>query len=141
MSVAVTEIIARAVIRDGGNLLVARARGSAWAFLPGGHVEPGEPVESALLRELAEELGAAGRILGFAGVVEHGYTDRGTAHHEVNLIFDAALDGRPVSQEDHLEFDWLPIDQLASADLRPSAVKAVIASGTRSSWHGWTAGE
>ncbi|WP_433756389.1 NUDIX domain-containing protein [Nocardia sp. CA-135398] len=137
--IVATEIIARAVIRDGGRILVARERGKTWVFLPGGHVEPGEPVESALLRELAEELGTAGRILGFAGVVEHGYTDQGNAHHEVNLIFDAELDDTPVSQEEHLEFDWLPIDQINAADLRPTALKALITNGTRSFWHGWKA--
>ncbi|MEV5835078.1 NUDIX domain-containing protein [Nocardia sp. NPDC052112] len=134
---AATEIIARAVIRDGDRLLVARERGKKWAFLPGGHVEPGEPIESALIRELIEELGTSGRVTGFAGVVEHGYIDDNTAHHEVNLIFDAELDGAPVSQEDHLEFDWLPIDQLPTTDLRPSAVKGVISSGAHSFWHGW----
>ncbi|MFI6364264.1 NUDIX domain-containing protein [Nocardia sp. NPDC050630] len=91
---ATTEIIARAVIREGARILVARERGKTWVFLPGGHVEPGEPVESALIRELAEVLGTASRIVGFAGVVEHGYSDRGTAHHEVDLIFDAELDGK-----------------------------------------------
>ncbi|WP_062981076.1 NUDIX domain-containing protein [Nocardia anaemiae] len=136
MSVA-TEIIARAIIRDDGRLLVARERGKTWAFLPGGHVEPGERVESALIRELAEELGTAGRIIGFAGVIEHRYTNRGNAHHELNLIFEAELDGIPISQEDHLEFDWLPIDQIDTTDLRPSALKAVIVSGTRSFWHSW----
>ncbi|WP_040685760.1 NUDIX domain-containing protein [Nocardia vinacea] len=134
---AATEIIARAIIRDGGRLLVARERGKTWAFLPGGHVEPGEPVESALIRELAEELGTAGRITGFAGVIEHRYTDHGNTHHELNLIFEAELDSTPASQEDHLEFDWLPIDQIDTTDLRPSALKAVIASGTRSFWHSW----
>ncbi|WP_433714375.1 NUDIX domain-containing protein [Nocardia sp. CA-084685] len=120
---------------------MARERGKTWFFLPGGHVEPGEPVESALIRELTEELGAASRIVGFAGVVEHGYRDRGTAHHEVDLIFDTELDGTPVSQEDHLEFDWLPIDQIDRTDLRPAAVKTVIARGTQSFSHGWKADE
>ncbi|WP_406231331.1 NUDIX domain-containing protein [Nocardia sp. NBC_01009] len=111
MSAATTEIIARAVIRDGDRLLVARARGKKWAFLPGGHVEPGEPVESALVRELSEELGTASRILGLVGVVEHGYVDdESTTHHEVNLVFATEVDGIPASQEDHLEFSWLPIN-------------------------------
>ncbi|WP_433523817.1 NUDIX domain-containing protein [Nocardia pseudovaccinii] len=132
---AATETIARAIIRDHGRLLVARERGKTRTFLPGGHVEP---VESALIRELAEELGTAGRITAFAGVIEHRYTDRGNAHHEINLIFDAELDATPSSQQDHLEFDWLPIDQIDTTDLRPSALKALIASGNTSFWHSWS---
>ena len=134
MSVAI-EILTRAIVRDDNRLLVARERGKSWEFLPGGHVEPGEPIEAALVRELAEELGTASRIVDFAGVVEHGYTDDDTAHHEINLIFNVELDGTPQSQEEHLEFVWLPMHQLEATDLRPRALKGVIASG--SVWHPW----
>lgn len=57
MSAGTTEIIARAVIRRDGQLLLVRQRTKSWSFLPGGHVEPGERVEVALVREIAEELG------------------------------------------------------------------------------------
>ncbi|WP_069166808.1 NUDIX domain-containing protein [Nocardia altamirensis] len=138
MGAATTEIIARAVIRDGDRLLVARERGKKWAFLPGGHVEPGEAVEAALTREIAEELGTGAKIVGLIGVVEHGYIDDNqTTHHEINLVFDAELDAEPSSQELHLEFDWLPTEQLTTADLRPSAMKEFIDTTTRSLWHSW----
>ncbi|WP_433680068.1 NUDIX domain-containing protein [Nocardia sp. CA-119907] len=136
MSVA-TEILTRAIVSDDNRLLVARERGNSWVFLPGGHVEPGEPIEAALVRELAEELGTTSRIVGFAGVVEHRYTDNGTAHHEINLIFNTELDGTPESQEEHLEFVWLPIHQLHATDLRPRALKDVVASAARSVWYPW----
>ncbi|MFE7801963.1 hypothetical protein [Nocardia sp. NPDC057440] len=72
------------------------------------------------------------------GVVEHGYVDdESTAPHEVNLVFAAEVDGVPVSQEDHPEFSWRPINQLSTTDLRPSALKGVLASGTQSFWHSW----
>ncbi|MFQ6394167.1 NUDIX domain-containing protein [Nocardia sp. KC 131] len=139
MRAATTEIIARALIRDDNRVLVARKRGKRWAFLPGGHVDPGEPVEAALVRELAEELGTTSRIVRFIGVVEHGYVDDdGNARHEVNLIFGAELDDIPVSQEEHLEFDWLPMDQIATADLRPSAMIGSIVGIEGPVWHGWS---
>lgn len=72
MRAAVTEVIARAVIRWLGQLLVARQPGLTWSSLPGGHVEPGERVEPALVRAIARELGTEAEILGFAGVAEHG---------------------------------------------------------------------
>jgi ADP-ribose pyrophosphatase YjhB (NUDIX family) len=75
MSAAVTETIARAVIRRSGQILLARQRTKSWSFLPGGHVEPGESVEIALDRELFEELGIRARIAGFVGVVEHGFVE------------------------------------------------------------------
>ncbi|WP_082032285.1 NUDIX domain-containing protein [Nocardia vulneris] len=139
MSTATTEIIARAVIRDGDKLLVARERGKKWVFLPGGHVEPGEPVEAALIREIAEELGTGATVLGMVAVIEHGYVDddRNT-RHEINLVFDVALDGQPLSQEPHLEFDWLPTNQLTTTDLRPGALREAIHADARSTWHRWT---
>ncbi len=112
MSAATTELIARAVIRSGDRILVARERGKHYTFLPGGHVEPGEPVEQALTRELAEELGTTADIGELLGVVEHGYTEADTTHHELNLVFTVKVDGEPTSQESHLDFLWLTIDQL-----------------------------
>ena len=56
-----------------------------------GHVEPGERVEAALVREIAEELGTDARIAGFMGVVEHGYLEDGIKHHELNLVFEVRL--------------------------------------------------
>ncbi len=46
----------------------------------------------------------------------------------------------PVSLEDHLEFHWLPFDQLAGTDVRPGALKnALLATGDDRTpfWHGW----
>ncbi|MBI3688629.1 MAG: NUDIX domain-containing protein [Actinobacteria bacterium] len=136
-----TEIIARAVIRRDQHLLLARQLGKSWFFLPGGHVEPGERVEPALVREIAEELGTEAKIAGFVGVVEHGYVEDGATHHELNLVFEIALaTDDPTSQEDHLEFHWLPLADLPDTDVRPTALKnALLAADTDHTpfWRGW----
>ena len=141
MSAANTEIIARAVIRRSGQLLLVHQRNKSWSFLPGGHVEPGERVEAALARELAEELSTDAKVAGFIGAVEHGYVEDGVTHHEINLVFEVSIDTtEPVSQEDHLEFHWLPSEQLAATDVRPGALKnALLAAGENRTpfWHGW----
>lgn len=141
MCVTSTEIIARAVIRQGGQLLLVRQRTRPWSFLPGGHVEPGEPVEIALVREIAEELGTDAKITGLIGVVEHGYVEDGITHHELNFAFDVDIAGaEPVSQEDHLELHWLPFDHLADTDVRPGKLKsALLAVGENRTpfWHAW----
>jgi 8-oxo-dGTP diphosphatase len=142
MRATTTEIIARAVIRRDGQLLLARQRTKSWSFLPGGHVEPGERVEVALVREIAEELGAEAKIVGFVGVIEHGSIEDDATHHELNFVFEVAItDTEPVSREDHLEFHWLPIDQLAETDVQPGAVKNVllVTEDDRAPfWHGWS---
>jgi 8-oxo-dGTP diphosphatase len=141
MDAATTEIIARAVIRRDSDMLLVKQRTKKWSFLPGGHVEPGECVEAALVREIAEELGTSAKIAGFVGVVEHGYVEDGITHHELNLVFNVTItDAEPTSQEDHLEFHWLPVAQLADTDVRPGALKtALLAAGSESEpfWHAW----
>jgi ADP-ribose pyrophosphatase YjhB (NUDIX family) len=135
---AITEIIARAVIPGERGLLLARHHAKGWHFLPGGHVEPGEQVETALKREIREELAADAEITRFVGVVEHQYTEDNELHHELNFIFSVSVTGEPESNEDHLVFDWASRDQLAELDLRPAALKhALIAAAEESVpfWH------
>jgi 8-oxo-dGTP diphosphatase len=94
----------------------------------------------ALVREISEEVGTEAKITGFVGVVEHGYREDGVTHHELNLVFEVAIaEPDPVSQEDHLEFHWLPFDQLADTDNRPGTLKhALLATGDDRTpfWHG-----
>jgi ADP-ribose pyrophosphatase YjhB (NUDIX family) len=100
MSAEATEIIVRAVIRRDGQLLLARERTKPWSFLPGGHVEPGERIEVALMREIAEELGTPAKITGLIGVVGYRYVEDGMTHHELNLVFVVELGAaEPVSQK------------------------------------------
>ena len=61
-----------AVFRDGRVLVATRAKPPfAGAYsLPGGHVEAGETLEQAALRELYEEVAITARIIGFNQHVE-----------------------------------------------------------------------
>lgn len=121
------EIIARAVIIWGGRLLVARDVAASWYFLPGGHVETGESVEAALIRELGEELGSAATVVDFVGAVEYGYASGGRDRRELNLVFEVELDAAaPTSQEDHLEFCWIPMNDLPETVLRPEPLKTGV---------------
>jgi 8-oxo-dGTP diphosphatase len=126
------EIIARAVVLRDGRILAAREHGDAGYHLPGGHVEFGEAVELALLRELREELGSDASVIRFMGVVEFRYTasdDPGgdADHHELNLVFEVDLAAAVASsQEAHLEFSWLPLKDLPGIQLRPEPLKAAV---------------
>lgn len=125
----VIELIARAVVRRGDMVLVAHAKGANSVFLPGGHVEPGEPIEQALRRELREELGVVEAEIGaLRGVVEHAYTDDDdAAHHEVNFVFDVTIaDTALTSCEAHIEFAWIPIVDVDDAGLLPAAVRPLV---------------
>ncbi len=51
--------------------LVVRAKKdpSAWIF-PKGHIDPGETAQHAAVRELREEAGVLGEVIGFVGTLE-----------------------------------------------------------------------
>jgi len=109
------EVIARAVIRRGDQVLLCRVKdGGAWWFLPGGHVEHGEPIAAALLRELDEELGLRHvAIKSLIGNVENMFLVGDRMQHEVNFVFEAEeTDKQPIEcREAHLEFAFLDVNE------------------------------
>jgi 8-oxo-dGTP diphosphatase len=98
-------------------LLVRRGRGPAageWS-IPGGHVEWGETLHEAVVRELREETGLEVVVDGFLGWVER--IDE--PHHHVILDFavTALEPGRtPVAGDDAAEACWVPLAEVG--DLR-----------------------
>ncbi|MCX5662225.1 MAG: NUDIX domain-containing protein [Planctomycetota bacterium] len=100
------EIIARGVWIVGKQLLICRNRKRGHCFLPGGHVEFGEPAGVALAREFVEETGLHVAVGPFLGGIEASFVEPfvkpskqggkkakagpasgGQPHHEINLLF------------------------------------------------------
>jgi len=101
------EICVRAVIRKRGKILVCWYKLKKYYFFPGGHLDFGETAESALIRELKEELDIRIKKVSFIGIVENIYRDKDDEdkHHEINLVFDVIAEKvKDKSKEDHIEF-------------------------------------
>lgn len=121
------EIVARAVILSGDQLLVCQMKDADWCFLPGGHVDFGEPTEKALAREVMEELGIPATIGSFLGTVENLYTENGTQHHEINLVFSVQADtAQLTSREGHIQFSLADVAQLPGLKLLPKQLKQAL---------------
>lgn len=138
------EILARAVVVSGGKVLLCRTKEAENAYLPGGHIEWGEPAQGALGRELREELGARARVGTYLGAVEHVFRKKGKRVHEVNLVFRASIgripSGRaPAARESHIEFLWAPLTAaaLAAHRLEPAPLRRLLPRWVGARASGW----
>ena len=130
------EIIARGVMIHTNYVLLCRNMKHGYHFLPGGHVEFGEPAAVALKREFTEECGlpvAVGKLL---LTHEHIYTRKSGPRHEVNLVFHVERGGavagevsQPIrSKEPKIEFDWISSAELGTIELRPRSMQQWLAT-------------
>ena len=124
--------VSAAIFRDDKILLVRRARSPAKGFysLPGGRVEFGESLHTALHREVDEETALRIDIIGLAGWRE---VLPGTASNGHYLIMSFAArwsSGEPVLNDDLDDFRWLPPDGLSDLKLT-GGLQEVIQSAWR----------
>ena len=121
--------VSAVIFRDGEILLVRRARSPAKGFysLPGGRVEFGESLHTALHREVDEETGLTIEIGGLAGWREVLPAASGGGHYLIMSFAARWLAREPVLNDEHDDFKWLAPDALG--DLRlTGGLHEVIAS-------------
>ena len=121
------ELIVRGVLKHNERILLVRQKGGTYTFLPGGHIEFGEPARVALAREIKEELGFAVEVNKLLGVVENRWGAGDDLNQELNLVFtmdcgECISEHTPKSKETHLEFMWHQLDDLESANLKPQSL-------------------
>lgn len=123
--------IAGIVVEDGKVLVQQPADdpSSCYAFI-GGEYEIGDTFESRLRKEFEEETNARVRQARYLFCVENHFRYRGQLIQQAEHYFLVSLDRHDVvSNEKHLKQHWLPLETLASVDLRPAVVRAALARG------------
>lgn len=79
--------------------------------LPGGHVDYGERVKTALLREVKEETGLKIKITDFLGIYDS--PKRDPRHHTITLSFLAKISGgRPTKTAEATELKFFHLNKL-----------------------------
>jgi 8-oxo-dGTP pyrophosphatase MutT (NUDIX family) len=85
-----------------------------------GHVEPGETEPETAVREVAEETGISGRVIGKLGTIDFWFVAEGrrvhkTVHHYL-LLACRPVHGLELSDADVevSEVAWVPLDELAA---------------------------
>ena len=86
-------------------------RGRLLWSLPKGHIEPGESQEDTAVREVAEETGIRGRIVGRLGSIDFWFTAEGRRVHKTVHHFLLLAVGGELSDEDVevAEVAWVPL--------------------------------
>ncbi|MGH9018966.1 MAG: NUDIX hydrolase [Acidimicrobiales bacterium] len=114
---------------EGALLLVQRAtppHAGRWA-VPGGRLEPGESVPSAVEREVREETALTVRCAELIGWAER----RGSDHHFVILDFAVTTTGRgrPRAGSDAAAVAWVPLADVPDLPLVPGLESFLIEHG------------
>ena len=124
--------VSGAIFRDDKVLLVRRARspGKGFYSLPGGRVEFGESLHTALHREVDEETGLRIEIVGFVGWREVLPTTGGGGHYLI-MSFAARWAAKEcVLNDEHDDFRWLSPEGLGGLKLT-GGLQDVIAAARR----------
>jgi ADP-ribose pyrophosphatase YjhB (NUDIX family) len=106
--------VSAAIFRDDRVLLVRRARspGKGFYSLPGGRVEFGESLHTALHREVDEETAIQIEIIGLAGWREVLPGTSGGGHYMIMSFAARWAAKEPVLNDEHDDFKWLAPDAL-----------------------------
>jgi 8-oxo-dGTP diphosphatase len=121
--------VSAAIFRDGKILLVRRARSPAKGFysLPGGRVEFGETLHTALHREVDEETRLKIEIVGLAGWREV-VPGTGGGHYLIMSFAARWTGGEPVLNDELDDFRWLALDSLGDLNLTDGLQDVILAA-------------
>jgi 8-oxo-dGTP diphosphatase len=114
------KLVVAALIRDAGRILMSRRRADQampllWEF-PGGKIEPGEPPDAALAREVREELGCEVQVGRIHEVVFHAYPE----FDLYMLVYECRIVAGSPAPVQVAEVAWVEIGRLPELDLLPA---------------------
>lgn len=122
--------VSAAIFREGRVLLVRRARspGKGFYSLPGGRVEFGESLHTALHREVDEETAIRIEIVALAGWREVLPAAAGGGHYLI-MSFAARWTARePVLNDEHDDFKWLAPEAIGDLKLTGGLLEVIQAA-------------
>ena len=124
------------ILEHDGKYLAVKMNNNNFFCLPGGHVELGEDTETAVQREMREELGYEVKIKKLVSINQNFFVGvDGRQFHEigyyyiVNAINEKNINASDYTREEldegkiqHLEFRWFTKEELKDIDFRPKYI-------------------
>ena len=122
--------VSAVIFRDGKVLLLRRAKspGNGFWSLPGGRVEFGESLHTALAREIDEEAGLRVEIVALAGWREVLPGAGGGGHYLIMSFAARWAGGEPRLNEEHDDFKWVEPGQFGDLKLTGGLAEVVEAA-------------
>lgn len=125
-----------AIIIHNGKVLLHNNKNDNQYALIGGRIKIGEDSETALKREIMEELGKEIEINGLCAVVENFFEMNELKYHEILFIHKAEFKDvndkkiiknlQNLENKDYLQYEWIDIDKIDDYNLLPIASKKVL---------------
>lgn len=99
--------------------------------LPKGHIEPGESAEQAAMREIEEETGIVGVVLGELGTIEFWFVAEGRRVHKTVRHFLLRATGGELSDADVevSEVAWVPLSRIRAQLAYPDERSLIDTAG------------
>ncbi|MDQ0228969.1 NUDIX hydrolase [Metabacillus malikii] len=119
--------VAAVIIENGHVLLHRQVHDKHWA-LPGGRVKVLEDSQTAIKRELVEELGIESNSERLLWITENFFTYAGKPFHEIGFYYHINSSNEEVEfrteifngfEGEHLQYKWMPIRELHTIKLYP----------------------
>ncbi|MHA1292353.1 MAG: NUDIX hydrolase [Promethearchaeota archaeon] len=120
------------LVRENTLLLVKRKYNpdAGYWSIPGGHLDLGEKVQDAAIREAYEETGFKTKVTKLAGIIDKiMYNDKGIIEYHYVLInyFVTQIEGdpnqQPVAADDALDARFVPFEELKNYKLTDSLIE------------------
>ena len=107
--------------------------------LIGGRVQIGEDSETALKREIKEEMGKEIEITGYIGTIENFFEMKSEKYHEIMFVYkiefkdeqDKKIEEtiKNIEGENCLRYEWLDLEKIEQYSLRPEIIKEILKEG------------
>lgn len=117
------EVVAAIICKDGAYFATQRGYGEfegMWEF-PGGKIELGESRESALKREIQEELGIDITVNKFLCTTDYDYS----SFHLTMHCYLCSVESGKIELKEHKSARWLTVELLDSIDWLPADIYPV----------------